>query len=231
MSELLQEALRIYNFPLTVLFGLVLLFWILTIFGAVDTDSLEPDIDVDADVDVDMDADADLDADAHAHHSHDAGSLGLFRFFNLGEIPLMVLVSVLITLMWAACLLLNYYYNPGQSLGVAFGFLCLSFIGGLFLTKFLTAPLKPMMRSLKAGEKHRPVVGRTCVIKTSEVTTEFGQAEAEDDQGAPILINVRISDGQPPLSKGDQALVVDLHESPQTYLVRKLDSSLITASE
>ena len=90
--------------------------------------------------------------------------------------------------------------------------------------KILTAPLKPLMRSLKAGIKHRPVVGRTCVVKTSEVTTTFGQAEAEDENGAPLVILVRVSDPSVTLKKGDVALVVDHCEEDQTYLVRKVEA-------
>jgi hypothetical protein len=80
------------------------------------------------------------------------------------------------------------------------------------------------MRKLKEGEKHRPVVGRSCIIKTSEVTETFGQAEAEDDSGNPLLLHVRVSEGQKPLVKGDRALVVDTLDEAQTYLVRKLES-------
>lgn len=80
------------------------------------------------------------------------------------------------------------------------------------------------MRKLKEGEKHRPVIGRTCVVKTSEVTTSFGQAEAEDDSGNPLLLHVRVSEGSPPLSKGDHALIVDTMDDAQTYLVRKFKS-------
>ncbi|MDB4773036.1 hypothetical protein OAG20_03255, partial [Verrucomicrobiales bacterium] len=77
MSELLQESLRFYNFPITVCFVLVVLFWMITVFGIVDSDALEPNLDLDADVDVDAQV-----------HGGSIG-LGLLRFFNLGEVPLM----------------------------------------------------------------------------------------------------------------------------------------------
>jgi hypothetical protein len=107
---------------------------------------------------------------------------------------------------------------------IAGGWLLANGVVSLFVTKFLTTPLKPLMRKLKEGEKHRPVVGRSCIIKTSEVTETFGQAEAEDDSGNPLLLHVRVSEGQKPLVKGDRALVVDTLDEAQTYLVRKLES-------
>ncbi|NCF84763.1 MAG: DUF1449 family protein [Verrucomicrobiaceae bacterium] len=212
MSELLQESLRFYNFPITVCFVLVVLFWTITVFGIVDSDALEPNLDLDADVDVDTQV-----------HGGSIG-LGLLRFFNLGEVPLMILLSVLITLVWAGAVALNYYFNPGQSFLIAGGWLFANGVVSLLLTKFLTVPLKPLMRKLKEGEKHRPVIGRACVIKTSEVTETFGQAEAEDDSGNPLLLHVRVSQGQKSLAKGDRALVVDTLDDAQTYVVRKLES-------
>ncbi len=214
MSELLQESLRFYNFPITVCFVIVMLFWIITIFGIVDSDALEPNLDLDTDLDVDADVEV---------HGGSIG-LGLLRFFNLGEVPLMILLSVLITLVWAGAIALNYYFNPGESFLIAGAWLIANGIVSLLLTKFLTTPLKPLMRALKAGEKHRPVIGRSCVIKTSEVTETFGQAEAEDDSCNPLLLHVRVSGGQKPLFKGDRALVVDTLDDAQTYLVRKLES-------
>lgn len=212
MSELLQESLRFYNFPITVCFVLVVLFWMITVFGIVDSDALEPNLDLDADVDVDAQV-----------HGGSIG-LGLLRFFNLGEVPLMILLSVLITLVWAGAVALNYYFNPGQSFLIAGGWLFANGVVSLLLTKFLTVPLKLLMRRLKEGEKHRPVIGRACVIKTSEVTETFGQAEAEDDSGNPLLLHVRVSQGQKSLAKGDRALVVDTLDDAQTYVVRKLES-------
>ena len=212
MSELLQESLRFYNFPITVCFVLVVLFWMITVFGIVDSDALEPNLDLDADVDVDAQV-----------HGGSIG-LGLLRFFNLGEVPLMILLSVLITLVWAGAVALNYYFNPGQSFLIAGGWLFANGVVSLLLTKFLTVPLKPLMRKLKEGEKHRPVIGRACVIKTSEVTETFGQAEAEDHSGNPLLLHVRVSQGQKSLAKGDRALVVDTLDDAQTYVVRKLES-------
>ena len=193
-------------------FVLVLAFWAFTILGVVDTDTFEPSLDLDADVD----ADAEIEGSSVG--------MGLLKFFNVGEVPIMVLLSVLMALLWAGSVLGNYHLNAGGSYLIAFGLFLGNAFAGLFLTKILTTPLKPLMRKLKAGEKHRPVVGRVCVIKTSEVTETFGQAEAEDDSGNPLLLHVRVSEGSPSLTKGDRALVVDTHDDAQTYLVRKFES-------
>ena len=218
MSSLFQESIRLYNLPITVCFGIVLLFWCLTVFGIFDTDSLEPDLDLDADVDTDIDADLDTKV------ASPGIGVGILRFFNVGEIPIMILLSVCVALSWAGSVLGNYYFNPGHGFLLGIGIFLMSDLVSLFLTKIVTTPLKPIMRRINAGEKHRPVIGRTCVIRTSEVTTEFGQAECEDDSGNPLLLHVRISEGQKHLAKGDRVLVVDTLDDAQTYIVRKLES-------
>lgn len=214
MTELVQESLRFYNLPITVCFVLVLAFWVVTILGLVDTDSLEPDLELEAAVD----------ADVELEGASGAFGVGLLRFFNVGEVPLMVLLSVLISLVWAGAIWSNHALNAGGSYLIALGLLLGNGFLSLFLTKFLTTPLKPLMRKLKEGEKHRPVIGRVCVVKTSEVTETFGQAEAEDDSGNPLLLHVRVSEGSPALSKGERALIVDTLDNAKTYIIRKLES-------
>ncbi len=209
MSELLEEALQFYNLPLSVSFGLVVIYWLLAVIGVLDTDALEPDVDLDIDSDTDL-------------IGGPAMGTGLGRFFNLGDIPIVVFLSVLVSLLWAGAILGNHYLNPSGSYLLAFGLFAVNLVVSLMLTKLLTTPLKPVMRALRAGEKHRPVVGRSCIIKTNEVTESFGQAEAEDKSGNPLLIHVRVSPGQEPLAKGDEAIVIERLEEDQVYLVRKI---------
>ena len=49
MKELWEQALIGYNLPLTAMFGLVTVFWLLTILGTMDLDFLDFDFDVDSD--------------------------------------------------------------------------------------------------------------------------------------------------------------------------------------
>lgn len=206
MSEVFNEAIRLHNLPITVCFVLVLVYWGLTVIGLADADALEPDVDVDVEADL----------------QGSAFGAGLARFFGLGDIPLLVLLSVCISFLWAGTMLANHHWNPSGSFPLAFGLLMANFVISLAITKVVTAPLRPVMRALKAGEKHRPVIGRTCRVKTSEVTESFGQAEAEDESGNPLLIHVRVSPGQKPLAKGDEAIVIERLKKESAFLVRKI---------
>ena len=51
MWEVLQAALAAVNLPYTVFLGLILLYWLTVIIGALDLDLFNIDLDADADVD------------------------------------------------------------------------------------------------------------------------------------------------------------------------------------
>jgi hypothetical protein len=79
-------------------------------------------------------------------------------------------------------------------------------------------PFKPLIRALNQDrEEHLPVTGRTCQITTSEANAQFGQAQI-DTKGAPILINVRVADGDP-LLRGSTALIVRQDNEKDVYYV------------
>ena len=62
MKELFDIAISTVNLPLTILFGLLIIYWILTTLTGLDLDFFDADIDVDVDADVDVDLDSDFDA-------------------------------------------------------------------------------------------------------------------------------------------------------------------------
>ena len=55
MGELFTEAFAAYNLPLTLFLGLVFLYWLLVIVGALDLDFLNIDLDHDFHADVHID--------------------------------------------------------------------------------------------------------------------------------------------------------------------------------
>ncbi len=65
------------------------------------------------------------------------------------------------------------------------------------------------------------IVGKTCVITTSQVTPSHGQAEFASD-GAPLLLNVRTKEGDT-LALGDEALILDHDQHENVYTVMKFD--------
>lgn len=215
MTELFTEAFRLVNLPFTILLILVVLYWLLVAVGALGPGG---DGDVDAHVeaghDVDADHDGDFDGlhhqvDGHGHgHGHHEGSWwgNTLKFVNLGDVPAMVVLSVLILSMWSFGIIANRYWTGGSSL-LAAGFLGINLVVSVIVTRYATLPLKPLFRMLhKQYDEPVKIVGQHCRIVTSEATPDFGQAEIATT-GAPILIHVRtLNDAV--LRRGDVAVVV-----------------------
>ena len=128
VKELWEQATLSYNMPLTILLGLIVLFWIFTLLGAVGIDALDFDFDTDVDGDI---------CDVPG---------AMLRVVNAGLIPVTVVLSILVLLMWVSAMVLNFYLNPGQSWLLALGFFFASSILGVIGTKILTQPLVPFIR-------------------------------------------------------------------------------------
>ena len=252
MLEFIQLCFAPVTVVFTLLMGCVIAYWTMFVVGFVGIDlfddidldldgDLDLDLDIDADVDFDADADADFDADADADLDTDVDGdvdteaatssrsswfVSLLKFMNLGDVPLMVLLSAFITSMWAMSILSSHYFNPALSLFVALLWLIPDFLVSTLLTKVLTMPAAAVFKKANSGaEKRTKILGRTCYVTTSQVTENSGQAEIRLDDAAPITLNVRCRSGcnRGPLKKGDEALILEQVEDKGTYIVVPFD--------
>lgn len=209
MGEVLTEAVKPANLVFTVLLGIVIIYWIMVILGALDTDFL----DIDFDSDVDVDADADFDADG-------GGALqGLLEFFYVGEIPVMVILSVLALSLWTISVLSNHYLNPAGTMLIALPLAAGNLFVSCIVVKILGVPLSKFFKSFDTdANASRPVIGRICKIVTTEISGDrLGQGEMSS-KGAPILINVK-AEGDQVFKKGDEAIVLSKDPETGVYLV------------
>ena len=213
MSELLHVAFMPVNLFFTVLLLLVLLYWIMVILGALDFDFLDIDFDTDADVDMDVDADADMDLQG------DGILRSLLEFFYVGEIPVMVLVSLFGLCAWLISVLGNYYLNPTSSLILLVPILAGNLFVSCILVKIMAIPLRKLFDDPNAS---RDVMGRICRIVTSEVTAQrMGQGEMPS-KGAPLLMNV-LAEGDHVFHKDDEAVIVGQNKETGVYLISPVD--------
>lgn len=209
VKELWTQAILPYNLPFTILLGLVVLFWLLTLLGAVGFDSLDADLDAPDDVPGDL---GDIPAT-------------LLRVVNAGAVPLTVVLSVLILTMWMGAIVLNYYFNPGQSLLLALAFLAAAFVLGVIATKIITQPLVPLMRRLKDAENADPVIGEVGVVRSIDIDAKFGQVEVERRGGAPAILSARLGPDSEPVLRGTPVAIISHDEASGLYLVRPLPAS------
>ena len=207
MKELWEQAILFYNLPLTVLLGFVVLFWLLSLLGTVDLDTIDIDLDVDADADG-------VDGAVNGFFGF------LLRFVNAQDVPVMIIMSLLTLFMWATGVLGNYYLNPAHNGWIALGFLFVNFILSVLLVKFTTQPLRPFMRAIKNDQEHQePLVGLSGVVKSRVLDSNFGQVEVPRDKGAPALLNAILPEGRESLVRGDRILVIDFDQDKDKYLV------------
>ncbi len=214
MNDLIHTALFPVNLPFTIIIIGLAAYWILVSFGIFDLESSSADGDIAL---VDSDAEADLDG-------HVGSFSGFLHFINVGEVPLLVILTVLTLSMWVCGLLANQFLNPADSLILGLVYLVPSFGISIFVTRYTTMPLRSVFRLLNAPEPtDRPLIGQTCIVRTREANATYGQAEVASD-GAPLTIQVRTRADET-LASGTTALIVSQDPTTFAYLIRPVTAS------
>lgn len=206
VKELWEQAILPYNLPFTILLGMVVLFWLVSLSGALGSDAL--------------DADPGSAVDGDFNPSDVPGSL--MRVVNAGFVPLTVVLSILILVMWIMSIALNFYFNPGQSILLASGLILISFIVGVIATKIITQPLVPLMRRLKQAENAAPVIGEIGVVRSIQLDSEYGQVEVQRPGGAPALLNARLGPDSEALPRGATVAILSMDPVNGVYLAREI---------
>jgi hypothetical protein len=209
MREMLQTCFSGPVLPASILLLMITAYWLMVILGALDLDLLHFDLDLDGDVDVDGTPEL-------------SGLLGagmvVFRFLNLGRIPLMVWMSVFALALWITSAVW-YHESYSETAWMSFQILLRNSAVALVATKILTQPMLGLV------DKTRPtvaddLVGKLCVISTAEATERRGQAKLYTE-ASPLLLNVRTVDGT--LAKGDVAKIVEYDRVRRIYFIEKAE--------
>ena len=207
MSDVLHQAFFPVTLPFTVVLLGLALYWGLVALGVFDLTG-------ESDAGSMLDADADFESPAGSAH----GPLGaLLQFLNLGEVPFLVVFSILMLAMWVFGMIANFFFNDG-SIGLGLLYLLPNVVVSLCVTRFATLPFRKIFRLLNhEATREKSLVGQTCVIRTREATHEYGQAEVASE-GAPLLLQVRTREGES-LPQGATALIIGQEEPSGPYLV------------
>lgn len=224
MQEVLHEAISMHNLPASVLLGIMLLYWLMVLIGAMDTDM--DTVDVGGHGDMHIDTDAHIEGHGHLHSEGVLG--GLFiragRFLRLGQVPLMVVMSILALFMWPLSMLANYYFNgtaDHRSTSVALAYLLPNFLVSALLTRLVTAPVAALFKNFtESATESEGAIGRQGRIVSMQVTHVYGQVEITTS-GAPLLVNARLPQGAEPLEKGTPVVISEALPSG-TYLIRAM---------
>lgn len=202
MAQFIDSCFSWPTWPSTILVLLVCGYWLLVIVGVSTIEALDFDFDLDFDTDL-------------QGSLLDVGFIPL-RFLNLGSVPVMLWVSIFSLASWLVARWLNadqLHANFESATDVPA--IVAYFAIGALLTKAITEPIRGKFDPVEPNPS-ADLIGRTCIITTSEATDTFGEAEFKTD-AAPLLLNVRAT--SEPLHKGDVAVIVDFLAETNTYLV------------
>jgi hypothetical protein len=235
-----------YNLPFTFMLGLCLLLTMMQLVGLggehdgdADADA-DIDADVDADLDADVDADFDADADADLDHDfdhdldhdvdhdldHDAGlsALSLLAYLGVGKAPLMVILVILFGTVGVLGWLMNSVIEEalGGYPGIAFAaVLPIAFIAGGFASsrtaRLIGRALPPVSTTATPA---KALVGRAGVVISPSVNAKYGMVRLRDSGGT--MINVfAITDGEDPINRSSEVVVVDYDPQQKRYTVSR----------
>ncbi len=198
---------NIFTFP-TVIFtaGLLVLavYWVFAVFGLVDLDLL------------DLDFDPDLDLEGLT------GLAGLLVTLGLTGVPLTVVLTLLFLVGWLISYFVVHFFffwEPGSWINYLVGCGVLVVAGALAipLTAQLIKPLKPLFKKAYTPPPQKVLIGQRCVVRSSRVDEQFGEATAVLD-GASLILKIRAS-AEAKLTKGSPVVLIEYRAAENAYWV------------
>lgn len=221
VNEIWELAISPGVLPFSILLIPVACYWLLCLIGIVDIEMFDVDFDDGGDASAGLDGDGGLEMESDGDGSSEGAPSGgvmhsVMNFFNATDVPLMLVLSLLIVLLWMFAMLGNLSLPLlGPSL-VALGALVLAILG----TKLLTAPLRPIFRSLKEEETD-PVIGKTALVRTSTISEKGGQITLEH-RGTTNYLNARIASGTTEIARNSEVIIYGYDQDSGLYLVKEM---------
>lgn len=199
------------NAIMTVLMGVMFLYWLVSfLFGAMD---LDLGLDFDHDFDIDT-------ATPDAMHSHPGAMAKTLEFFNIGKMPFMLLLTIFIFFIWIGSLVFTSFFDINSWGGFSVIILLPLIICSLFLTKFASKPfIKLFVAMGYQGEDAIEFLGRSGTMISTIQNDKIGAATFKID-GNPIRLNVKSKTGEE-LNRGDFVIIEEECEGGRYYLVTK----------
>ena len=225
--ELLEAAFSYSNFLITILFMMVLIYWMIVIIGAIKIDSFDFHLQHDVQVELPHGADA----GNHLHHDIPSGSswfFGMLQFFNFGRVPLMVVLSILILSMWTISMACNHngsFLNPYNSFLISLIYVIPNVVISAFVMKFISTPLIPLFAKLDTHETTLHYEGYTGKLTTDIHENGTGQAKLLINN-SNIAITVKVKEGIA-LQKGDPIIILGESPDKKYYIIEKSNEPLL----
>lgn len=214
MKEIIELSFEGMNYPFTILLVLTLLYWVTVMFGVLDMDFI--DIDLDADVQLSADVDVDTSVNADSGVGDFMFLNNILEFLNIKYVPLMFFLSFFALSGWFISVVGNRLLGDNIIWGLAL--FVPNIIISAIIGKVFTQPFVRMFKQMKSQEKElRNAVGKVVLVTLGADEETLGQGEIDVDN-VPELIMFRCTKGNS-LTKGEKALVLELVETKNYYIV------------
>lgn len=191
----------------SIVIGVLLVFWLLTIAGLLDMDSFGPDW-------LGGSEDADV-----------SGLPEMLLALGLDRLPFSIVISGVAFYWWLLTMLATALLLPIVPLPLWLGgtlALAAALVAAVLLASVSLRPLKPLF-VVNENVTRESAIGRRCRILTLSVEDNFGQAEVEMGGGTRLTLQVYAA--QPNgLARDSQAVVLEFDSRRKRYLVAELET-------
>ncbi len=208
MIDFLSNAFTFPTLFYTGLLVLVVIYWLISIFGIGGVDSFDAEIEMDT--------------------GDNASSLtGWLTKFRLDGIPLTLSISLIVFISWILCFYMVEFFinnmmknidNKMAKVALGFWLLLLSPALALPIVISLLTPFKPLMKKLKKeakGASATDFVGRTATIRSEKVNLSYGSVELNDG-GAGLILQIRTKEPNH-YKRGDKVILKEYLRESNTY--------------
>jgi hypothetical protein len=217
------------NAVMTVIMGVLAVYWLFTFLLGVGLDDVDLGFDVDIDVpDAGVDTpeagETGADADDPVQEAATEKSPGIFmrflNFINIGRVPFMLVLSTFKFFVWIGSLITTSLVSV-TSWGLSSLLILIPIaVIAVFFTKFATNPMVKFFKEIGyKGEEEIDFLDRSGKMLSTVKDEKIGTAEFVIDNN-PIKLSVRSLDGAE-LKYGDYVVVMDESEDKKYYLVNK----------
>jgi membrane protein implicated in regulation of membrane protease activity len=229
----------------TVAIGVLAIYWLLALVGLIDLDGADsaPDAAIGAakgafegagkaaaEVLADGlsgaggEAASGLDAEGVSEAADGLGtdnSTALLGGLRAKDVPITITLSAVVFFAWAISLLALEFF--GQAWSPLVRWLVTMGLAPLVSLPLSSLVARPLSRvfGLKKAQSHRELIGRTCRVRTGEVTATFGEVLLQE-HGADVILRVRAEEGTH-LRRGDEGVIVGFDAERNEYIVEALE--------
>ena len=188
----------------TILIGVILVFWLFAILGALDIDILSFDADIDFDGEIEI-----------------PGFVGLMHTLGLTGVPFTIVLSILVFIAWVFTYVISAYVIPVVPTAVLkFLVGSATLVGAFMIAVPITSKIVSPLRKLSlenTAKSNKDFLGSMCKVTSLNVDESFGQGKIQTT-GSSLIVRIRATLPNS-IKKGDIVRPISYDQSDNVYQV------------